>query len=146
MATGMRNDPYGNYNFMVEIDGITQAGFREVVMPDASVQVIEYREGNEPTKVRKLAGLTSYGNVILKWGCTDSHELYDWWKTSEQGKPDRKNMSIILLDRERNEVKRWNVLQAWPIWYSIGDLEAEGDEVLIETLELTHEGFELVTG
>jgi phage tail-like protein len=138
-----RNDPYGNFNFQVEIDGIAQAGFAEVVMPEASVQVIQYREGNERNTVRKLPGLVSYGNIILRWGCTRSTELYDWWKTVVEGHAERRNMSIILLDEGRNKAKRWNVGNAFPVRYHIGDLNAKGNGTLIEELEIAHEGFEL---
>jgi len=138
-----RNDPYGNFNFMVEIDGITQAGFAEVVMPEGSVVVIQYREGNERNTVRKMPGPVSYGNIILRWGCTNSAELYNWWKTVVDGQTARRNMSIILLDEGRNQVKRWNVGNAFPVRYHIGDLNAKGKDALIEELEIAHEGFEL---
>jgi len=64
MATGSRTDPYSGYNFLVEIDGITQAGFQEVSGLDASTDATDYREGNDPTHTRKLPGLTptSCGN------------------------------------------------------------------------------------
>ena len=143
MPAANRNDPYGNFNFQVEIDGITQAGFAEVVMPEGSAQVIQYREGNERNTVRKLPGLISYGNIILRWGCTQSAELYNWWKTVVDGQTSRRNLSIILLDEGRNVVKRWSVGHAWPVRYHIGDLNAKGKDVLIEELELAHEGFEL---
>ena len=56
----------------MEIDGIQQAGFSEVTGFDVTVDPIDYREGTDPTHVRKLTGLTKYGNVTLKWGITDS--------------------------------------------------------------------------
>lgn len=143
MPVVSRNDPYGNYNFMVEIDGITQAGFAEVVMPEGTVRVIQYREGNAPNVVRKLPGPVSYGNVILRWGCTNSAELYNWWKAVVDGQSVRRNISIILLNSERSEVKRWHLREAWPVRYHVGDLNARGKEVLIEELEIAHEGFEL---
>jgi len=72
MPVGERRDPYRNFRFRVEIDGITQAGFSECVIGDTTIDLIEYREGSEPTTVRKLSGLTKYGNITLKWGITDS--------------------------------------------------------------------------
>ena len=77
MPAGERKDPYKNFRFLVEIDGITQAGFREVTIPDTAQDPVEYREGNEPITVRKLPGLIKYGNVTLKWGITDSLDLYN---------------------------------------------------------------------
>jgi hypothetical protein len=57
MAVGQRKDPYRNSRFLVEIDGIVQAGFSEVTIPDSSNDVVDYREGNDPPTTRKLPGL-----------------------------------------------------------------------------------------
>ncbi len=70
MASGARNDPYGQFNFLIEIDGITRAGFSEVSGLTTDTNVIEYREGDEVTTVRKLAGLIKYTNIVLKRGYT----------------------------------------------------------------------------
>lgn len=142
MPVRKRKDPYGNFMFRVEIDGITQAGFSECIIGDTTIDSIEYREGNEHTTVRKLSGLTRYGNIILKWGITDSMELYNWIKeiieSGAEGK--RKNISIIIMDEARNDEVRWNILNAWPVKYKPSDLKAKGNEVSIETIEITHEG------
>ena len=76
MPTGQRVDPYRNFNFIVEIDGITQAGFQDCSGFGANTDPIEYREGNEnrgtdPKTVRKLPNMTKYNNVPLNWGLTD---------------------------------------------------------------------------
>ena len=70
MPTGTRTDPYRGYNFLVEIDGITQAGFQEVSGLDASTDPVDYREGNDPNHVRKLPGLNKYTAITLKRGAT----------------------------------------------------------------------------
>ena len=93
MATGQRVDPYRNFSFLVEIDGITQAGFSDASGFGASTDPIEYREGGETKTVRKLPGLTKYTNITLKWGLTDSRELYDWYKDVVNGKIDRKRIA-----------------------------------------------------
>jgi|LGVE01.1.fsa_nt_gb phage tail-like protein len=142
---GERKDPYRNFRFLLEIDGLVQAGFSEVTIPDASSDVVEYREGNEPTTVRKLAGLRKYGNITLKWGITDSMELYEGWrKPVEDGKTDevRKNVAIILMDEMGNPAARWEFVEAWPSKYDAPDLNAKGTDVAIETLEIVHEGME----
>jgi phage tail-like protein len=151
MPQGERNDPYRNFRYRLEIDGITQAGFSEATVPDTTVDVIEYREGNEPNPatVRKLTGLTKYGNLSLKWGITDSMELYNWHKDVTLGKIEsdklRKNISVIVIDEEGNDKSRWNFVQAWPTKYDAPDLTAKGNDVSIETLEIVHEGMERVT-
>ncbi|MBN2487700.1 MAG: phage tail protein [Methanosarcinaceae archaeon] len=141
-----RNDPYLNSRFLLEIDGIVQAGFSDVTIPDISTDPIEYREGNEDTTVRKLAGLTKYGNLTLKWGITDSLELFEWRKQVIQGNiaDARKNIAVILQDEEGNPAARWEFREAWPSKYDAPDLSAKGNDVAIETLEIVHEGMDRV--
>jgi phage tail-like protein len=67
MPTGVIPDPYGNYNFLVEIDGITRAAFQECSGFDSTIDVIEHREGGENTTPRKLPGMTKFSNIQLKW-------------------------------------------------------------------------------
>src|SRR5690349_24956217 len=108
MATGDRVDPYRIFRFLVEIDGIVQAGFSECSGFGSNVEVIEYREGGEPITVRKLPGKVSYTDITLKWGATDSHELYDWHRSVIVGQIQRKNGSIIVLDDVGQPKVRWN--------------------------------------
>ena len=108
MATGQRVDPYGNFNFLVEIDGITRAGFSDASGFDSTIDVAEYREGGENTTVRKLPGVTKYSNIVLKWGVTKDAELQQWHAEAIKGNVQRKNGSIIVLDRQGTEVVRWN--------------------------------------
>jgi len=136
-------DPYGSFNFQLEIDGITRAGFAECTGLNAEANVIEYREGNESLTTRKLHGLIKYGNVTLKWGVSQDPELFNWFKTVMDGDIDRKQtMSIVLLDEQRNESVRWNIRNAWPSKYVVPDLKANANEIAFETIELCHEGVE----
>jgi phage tail-like protein len=142
--TGRRVDPFNNFNFLVEIDGITRAAFQQVSGFDSTIDVIEHREGGENTTTRKLPGLTKFSNIVLKWGITDDMELYQWHRDAVQGAVERRNGSIIGLDRQGQEVVRWNFFHAWPSKYDGPDYNAEGNDVAIETLELAHEGVERV--
>lgn len=140
MPTGTKPDPYMNFQFLVEIDGITRAAFQQCSGFDSSIDVVEHREGGENTTVRKLPGMTKYSNIVLKWGLTDDTDLYQWHKAVIDGTIERKNGSIVLLDRAGQEVARWNFVRAWPSKWDGPDLNAEGNDVAIETLELAHEG------
>ena len=71
----LRTDPYRNFNFLVEIQGIIQASFMDCGGLEATTEVVEYREGGDNTTVRKLPGKTSYSDITLKWGLTSSAEL-----------------------------------------------------------------------
>jgi len=140
--TGQRIDPYGSYDFLVEIDGITRASFQEASGFDSSIDVTEYREGGDNETLRKLPAKTKFSNIVLKWGTADDTDLYDWHMQWIKGDPAavRKNGSIIILDRQGNEQVRWNFTNAWPVKWTGPTFNAKGNDVAIGTLELAHEG------
>ena len=142
-----RQDPLRNVRFRLEIDGLQVAGFSEVAIGATTTEAIDYREGNEPLRVRKLSGLTKYGNVSLKRGVTDSRELFDWHQQIVQGQisSGRRNVAIVVLGEAGEDRARFIVSNAWPIKYDPGDLNAKGNEVFIECLELANEGIERVS-
>ena len=142
MGTAVRIDPFLNFNFLVEIDGIARAAFHEVSGFDSTIDVIEHREGGDNTTPRKLPGMTKHSNIVLKWGMSIDTQLYQWHREIVRGNVQRKNGSIVLLDRRGQEVARWNFFAAWPSKWDGPDLSAEGNDVAIETLELAHEGVE----
>jgi phage tail-like protein len=144
MATAQRVDPYKNFRFLVEIDGIVQAGFSECSGFGSNLEVIEYREGGETATVRKLPGKVSYPDITLKWGVTDSRELYDWHRAAVNGEIQRKNGSVILQDDRGQEKTRWNFLNAWPSKYDGPDFNAKGNDLAIDTLTVSCEKVERV--
>lgn len=137
-------DPLRNFRYRLEIDNIVQAGFSEVAIGDLSTDPIEYREGNEPTTVRKLNGLNKYGNVTLKWGITESTELADWHQLivddSTPLDDARRSVVIRVQDEAGEEKAAFEILKAWPCKYDPSDLSASGNDVAIDTLELCNEG------
>ncbi|MBO7743569.1 phage tail protein [Paenibacillus sp. MWE-103] len=145
MPTGQRKDPFRNFRFRVEIDGIQQAGFSDASGFDSTIDVIEYREGTDPTSPRKLPGLTKYGNITLKWGQTDSLDLYNWHKEAIAGSIQRRNMSVIVVDEAGNDKGRWDFAGAWPTKYDAPDFSAKGNDIAIESLEIVHEGMNRVS-
>ena len=135
-----RKDPFRSYNFRVEIDGITRAGFRECSGLDTTQDPIQYREGTDPLTQRKLPGLNTYSNISLKWGITDDAEFWNWRLKAMQGQAERKNGSIVLLDDTGTEKLRWNFTNGWPTKWTGPSLNATGSEVGIETMDIAHEG------
>jgi len=135
MPTGDRKDPFRGYNFKLEIDGISRNGFRECTGLEATSDPIE-----KVFTPRKLPGQTKYSNITLKWGITDDHSLWDWRKKVIDGKTERKNGSVILMDESGEEKLRWNFVNAWPNKWSGPSFNATANEVAIETLEIAHEG------
>ncbi|CAM4473043.1 phage tail-like protein [Paenibacillus endophyticus] len=139
---GDRIDPYRNFRFRVEVEGLEQAGFSEVSGFEATFDVVEYREGNEVITPRKLPGLIKYGNITLKWGTTESMELYEWIQECAQGTIERKTITIIALDEEGEDVATWQVIEAWPVKYTAPTFNGTGNEVALELIEFAHEGLE----
>ena len=90
--------PYTKFRYRLEIDGIDVGGFSEVTGFDASIDVVEYREGNKVPMLMKAQGLRKYGNVTLKWGLTSSTVLYDWFMEGVNGPVSRKTVTITAID------------------------------------------------
>lgn len=141
-----RNDPYRNFRFRVEIDNVAAAAFSEVQIGATTTGVVEYREGTDPPHARKLSGLTRYGNITLKRGVTGSLELYEWHRQIVTGQlvNNRRRVVIVVQDESGADQARFVVVDAWPVRYEVGALDAKGNEVLIELLELANEGIERV--
>jgi phage tail-like protein len=138
--TAVRTDPYRNFNFLVEIDGITQASFIECSGLEATTEVIEVRSGGDSTTVYKLPGKTSYSDITLKWGTTSSEELWAWRQAVINGVITRQNGSVVLYDlANQTEVARWNFFSAWPTKWDGPSLNAKGNDISIETLVLAVE-------
>ncbi len=142
MAT--HRDPFRNFNFLLEIDGIDAAGFSEVSGLSSEYDVIEYREGSDAlTGVRKFPGLRKYQNVTLKRGIAGDKRLWQWHDAIAANPADRRAVVISLLGPDAAPVCRWRLLNAWPSKYEGPLFDAAGSDVAIETLVLTHERLEL---
>ena len=141
-----RNDPFRNFKFRLEIDGISQANFSEVTIGETATDAVDYREGTDPSHVRKLDGLTKYGNITLKWGVTTSMDLYNWHKAIVAGQiqSNRKQVAIVVQDESGADKARFVVSQAWPVKYQPSALNGKGAEVFVELLDLANEGFERI--
>ena len=116
-------------------------GFRTA--PDRpSTDPIEYREGGFENTVHKLPGLTKFNNITLKWGLTDSRELYEWYRDTTKGKIQRKHGSIVVRDNAGQEKVRWNFYNAWPTKWTGPTFTAKGNDVAIDSLDLAVESIE----
>jgi phage tail-like protein len=139
-----RKDPFGGYNFAVEMDGITRMGFKDCSGLDSTTNAGKYREGTDATLAqRQIPGLLSFSNIQLKRGITDDHALWDWRDGVAKGAAVRRTISIILRNDKGEEKIRWNIKNCWPTKWSGPTLDATSDTVAIETLELAHEGIEV---
>ena len=124
------------FAFRVEIDGITKAAFRTAGPLESTTEQTEEHEGgqDEPTKE---PGKTSYANVVLTWGKTDNTELHDWWKAVNQDhNEDKRNVSVVQLNRDGSEKRRVNLIGAWPCRFKWAEYDATASENVIRECEL----------
>ena len=130
-----------NYHFLFDLGGGIVGGFTTIHIPEINIQTIDYREGGGGSAVRKLTGRTEYANLELKYGLTDSTEMWDWLMTAVNGQVVRKNVSIILKNKDGQGVAtRWDLDNAWPCKWKGAKLDAMANEVAIESLSIAHEG------
>ena len=133
-----RNNPYGNSQFSVEIDGVDNLAFEQALLPELGVEVTEYREGSDPTQLsRKLPGRPYFSNLLLRRGFNGSLALYQWWLEASRGEPGaRRSLAITLLDEERNPVLRVAFRNAFPARYTFSPLDAQDGSPWVESLEV----------
>jgi phage tail-like protein len=136
-------NPYSAFNFIVEIDGQAAAAFQEVSGLDSENTPIEYREGGDAMNtVRKLPGIEKYPNLTLKRGITGTLYLWDWRKEVRDGGtafPPVRNVTIKLQDEKHQAVVKWTLTNAWCSKLTGPSLNAKGNEIAIETMELAYD-------
>jgi phage tail-like protein len=148
-----RFDPYKNFKFRVRWDGRYVAGVSHVSPLRRTIEVVTYRTGSEPSLSRKAPGRIGFDPIVLERGVTHDVEFEAWadkvWRLgaglgNEMSLADfRKDLVIELLNEAGQVVKAYLVHRAWPSEYvALPDLDANANEVAIETLVLQHEGWE----
>lgn len=149
MALVPRDDPYGAYNFEVIITGVSDDGkavkgsFAEVSGLEAEVSPIDYRNGSEDIRVRKLPGLKKYNHITLKRGIIADLAFWNWILKGMNGVVKRVDGAVVLLDETRTEVMRWSFTRGWPSKWTGPGLNAKNNEIAMETLEIQHEGLHI---
>ena len=146
----LRERPYAQFNFLVDLgtggtDG-PEAGFQECSGIGMSVDVIEYRNGNEKeNNVRKLTGLTHASDVTLKRGIIGSLNLYQWLDQIRNGDAAGYRTVVIQLQSEDHTatVMTWKLLRARIVKHTSGPLNAKGTDVAMEEITLAYERLEL---
>jgi len=134
-------DHIGNFNFQVEIDGVTQSAFIEVSGLETTTEVEEFRDGSDIVEHRR-PGSTAYSNIVLKRGFTDASELWDWRKAVIDGKIERRSGSIIICGDDGSEIMRYNFFEAWPCRWKLSRLSTIDAGTIVEEVELAVEKIE----
>jgi phage tail-like protein len=133
---GSRRDlPLPNCNFHVEVDGVATSGFAVVDVDPMRVSVIRYRDGSDLGE-RAFVGRPEPCVLTLTRGVTGDQALYRWWRQTRDGEPQRTTITVMVLDEHREPVLRWVFRSAWPVSYTLGTLDADGDSALSETVEV----------
>jgi phage tail-like protein len=140
MAVGTRNDPYLNFRFRVEIEGVTVGGFSEVSGFQVDTEVETYREGGLNDYIHNFTKGSKFSNLTLKRGLTD-HILWDWHREVVYGTIERKSINIIQMDSQGNDVQEWLFVGAYPVKWSGTEFKGDGNAVVFETLEFVHQGY-----
>lgn len=133
------------YTFTVDIDGRSLGAFRQVSGLSVETEVIEYRDGAGGTTVF-LPGNTKYSPVKLTRAFTGDSALWNWYTSSAAGgQVARTGGTITVFDRAGHAVARYKLVNAWPRKYEAPTLNAGSNDTPVETIELVHEGLQLVT-
>lgn len=137
----MANYPLPKFHFQVEWGG-SRIGFTEISGLDVSIDAIEYRDGASPEYHKtKMPGMQKFSNITMKRGIFKSdNDYYSWLNTVQLNTIERRDITISLLNENHEPVVVWKIKNAFPVKVQSTDLKADGNEVAIETLEITHEG------
>jgi phage tail-like protein len=163
-AIATRNDPVLNHNFVISLLDSTSVltpaappalaaildgaagGFSECAGLELTMAAEEYREGGNNTAVLKFASRASWSNVTLKRGVSGNTDLWDWHFSFIEGRGKRRDGVIVLLDASRQPRQAWYFRRGLPVKYSGPSLNATQNSVVIEAIEIAHEGLQQLAG
>ena len=136
--------PISKFYFQVKWDSEVMS-FQEVSGLDIEAQPIEYRSGDNPVFATiNMPGIKKSGNVTMKKGVFKSdNKFWDWFNEIKMNTIKRKPVTISLLDEAGAPTMVWTLTNAWPTKITATDLKSDGNEVAIETIEISHEGVEI---
>jgi phage tail-like protein len=155
-----RFDPYKNFKFRVKWDGAYVAGISKVGALKRTTEVVEHREGGDPSTSRKSPGRTKYEPITLERGVTHDKAFQQWankvWDyQNAQASPDsrtkevslkdfRKDIIIDMFNEAGQKVLSYLVYRAWVSEYqALPELDANANAVAIQTIKLENEGWDM---
>ncbi len=148
-----RFDPYKNFKFRVKWDGRYVAGVSRVSALRRVTEVVEHREGGEPSSVRRSPGRTRFEPIVLERGVTHDSEFEDWankvWKIGSglgdevSLKSFRKDIVIELYNESGQLVIAYRVYRCWVSdFQALPDLDANVAGVAVQSIKLENEGWD----
>jgi phage tail-like protein len=156
MARASQFDPFRKFKFRIKIDNQVVAGLTKCSALTVTVASQDFRSGDMDSFKQKLPGQASFEHITLEQGMTNSPVFESWAsamsnylgnKGSDAEKtPDtfRKDIDIEIYNLNNVRVKAYRVYNCWVSKYSLGDLDANSNDVLIHSLELQNEGIQIV--
>lgn len=152
-VNAQRFDPYKNFKFRVKWDNKYVAGVSKVSSLKRSTEVVEHREGGDPSLSRKSPGRTSYEPVTLERGVTHDKAFERWankvWNLGAKAgsevslKDFRKDVILDVYNEAGQKVLSYRILRCWVSEFqALPDMDANANAVAIETLKLENEGWE----
>ncbi len=147
--SGRDTDPLVGFNFGLELQGTITGYFTECSGVGSESEVIEHKVVNDKGMeiVQKIPGRLKWQDVTVKRGITQDMQIWDWRELVEKGQMDqaRKTCSIVMFDRNYEEVARWNFENAWPSKVSGPSVKSDSNEIGVEEVTLVHEGMDRVS-
>jgi phage tail-like protein len=150
-ANAERYDPYRNFKFKIKIDNQYVAGLNKCSALKKTTEMVEWREGGDPSSTHKLPGKTKYDAITLTAGVTHDVTFEDWANLVNNFKGDaamslkrfRKNITIDVFNEANQPVLSYNVFRCWVSEYqALPELDASANAVMIQTIKLENEGWE----
>ena len=146
-SSSTTSDPFVNYRYRIEIDGLETMGFSKISELSNETETMPYSEGGLNNRIHKLPMTTSYGNITLEHGLSLDDTLYDWRQEVLDGKMvDALRSGSIKVYAQNNLTSIWHFYGAWPSKLVVSGLDASArnGEVIVESVELVVERFERV--
>ncbi len=141
-----QKDPLVSAWFGLEFQGVVTGAFRECTGLGSENEVVEYKASAAKGEmvIKKVPGRLKWNNITLKRGITDTMDMWKWRKLVEQGDMTaaRKNGTVTMFNQKNEPIAKWDFVNAWPSKLTGPSANAANNEVAIEELEITHEGYE----
>jgi len=139
-----RIDPLRGFRFVVEMNGLLSGGFTRVKGLSREIKHESFREGGVNDYEHKLATQVSYPVLVLERGLAFD-ELWTWALAAAEGDIQRRMLWIRLQDEAGAPGWGWHIDGAFPVKWSVSDLDAQASPVAMESLELAHHGLRKAT-
>lgn len=134
-------DHIGAFNFLLEIEGVTQGPVSYVGGLTARTDVVRFKDGADIV-VRQRPGRSHADNIIVRRGYNNNDELFDWYDKVREGRVERKAGSVIIAGDDASEITRFNFFEAWPCRWSLLALDGDDSTTLVEEIEIAVERIE----